>query len=265
VTAWRSAYAEHYQRESASGEAYDRSVGNPCELAIFELARQHLLDLFRRLNGSDPSTRYLDFACGTGRILAVFRDRIRTMVGIDTSAGQLAAAARKAPDAQLVHGNLVAEPELLGDRQFDLITAFRLLLNLEPGNRVPILRALRGRLAPGGHLIVDNHMNRWSALGVMALLAHRVLRMPRKPHVPPGRRGIINTMSEREVRRALGDAGLEVVEVRRLFLVPGHGRARLLPTRPLVALEAALGRVPVLNRLSKNQIYVCRAAGEPPA
>ena len=56
-----------------------------------------------------------------------------------------------------------------------------------------------------------------------------------------------------------------MVEVRRLFLVPGHGRARLLPTRPLVALEAALGRVPVLNRLSKNQIYVCRAAGEPPA
>jgi hypothetical protein len=32
-----------------------------------------------------------------------------------------------------------------------------------------------------------------------------------------------------------------------------------------VALEAALGRVPVLNRLSKNQIYVCRAADEPPA
>ncbi len=68
-----------------------------------------------------------------------------------------------------------------------------------------------------------------------------------------------------EVGGALGDAGLEVVEVRRLFLVPGHGRARLLPTRPLVALEAALGRVPGLNRLSKNQIYVCRAAGEPPA
>ena len=263
--AWRSAYAEHYQRESASGEAYDRSVGNPFELAIFELERRLLLELFARLRGSDPATRYLDFACGTGRILALFRGRIRTIVGVDTSAGQLAEAARKAPDALLVHGNLVAEPELLGDRRFDLITAFRLLLNLEPGNRVPILRALRQRLAPGGYLIVDNHMNRWSVLGVLALLAHRVLGMPRKPDVPPGRRGIINTLSEREVRRAMADAGLEVIEVRRLFLLPGHGRAMPLPARPLVALEAALGRVPLLNRLSKNQIYVCRAAGGPTA
>jgi SAM-dependent methyltransferase len=263
--AWRSTYAEHYQRESASGEAYDRSIGNPFELAIFALERRHLLDLFARLRGADPATRYLDFACGTGRILAVFKDRIRTIVGIDTSAGQLAAAARKVPDALLIHGNLVAEPELLGDRRFDLITAFRLLLNLEPGNRVPILRALRARLAPGGYLIADNHMNRWSALGVMALLAHRVLGMPRKPDVPPGRRGIINTMSEREVRRALAQAGLEVVEVRRLFVLPGHGRAMLLPGRLLVALEAALGRVPALNRLAKNQIFVCRAAGAPAA
>lgn len=259
--AWRSAYAEHYQRQSTSGEAYDRSIGNPFELAIFELERRQLLELFARLRGSDPATRYLDFACGTGRILAVFRDRIRTMVGVDTSAGQLAQAARKVPDALLVHGNLVAEPELLGERRFDLITAFRLLLNLEPANRRPILRALRDRLAPGGYLVVDNHMNRWSALGIMALLAHRVLGMPRKPDVPPGRRGIINTMSEREVRRALGDAGLEVIEVRRLFLLPGHGRVKLLPTRTLVALEAVLGRVPGLNHLSKNQIYVCRAAG----
>jgi hypothetical protein len=130
---------------------------------------------------------------------------------------------------------------------------------------VPILRALRARLAPGGYLIADNHMNRWSALGVMALLAHRVLGMPRKPDVPPGRRGIINTMSEREVRRALAQAGLEVVEVRRLFVLPGHGRAMLLPGRLLVALEAALGRVPALNRLAKNQIFVCRAAGAPAA
>lgn len=263
--AWRSAYAEHYQREGASGEAYDRSVGNRFELAIFELERRHLLELFQQLRRSDPATRYLDFACGTGRILAVFDQRIRAPVGVDTSAGQLAAAARKVPDALLVHGNLVAQPELLGGRRFDLITAFRLLLNLEPGNRVPILRALRDRLAPGGYLIVDNHMNRWSPLGVAALLAHRVLGMPRKPHVPPGRRGIISTMSEREMRHALAEAGLEVLEVRRLFLLPGHGRIMLLPTRPLVALEAALGRAPLLNRLSKNQIYVCRATGGPTA
>jgi SAM-dependent methyltransferase len=257
---YRSVYAEHYQRAGASGTGYDRSLANPFELAIFELEQRHLRDLFGRLRGSDPDTRYLDFACGTGRILLVFRDLIRDKVGMDTSAGQLEIAGQKVPDAVLVHGNLVTEPDLLGDRRFDLITSFRLLLNLEPENRVPILRALRGRLAPGGHLIVDNHMNRYSALGLAALFAHKVLGMPRKPRVPPGRRGIISTMSEREMRRALTAAGLVVEEVRRLFVLPGHGALLLLPRRWLVPLEACLGRVPGVNRWSKNQIYVCRAA-----
>jgi SAM-dependent methyltransferase len=256
---YRSAYTEHYQREGTSGEGYDRSVANRFELAIFELEQRHLHDLYRQFLGADPRARYLDFACGTGRILAVFADLIRTKVGMDTSARQLELAQKKVPDAVLVHGNLVTDPDLLGDRRFDLITGFRLLLNLEPENRVPVLQALRERLAPGGYLIVDNHMNRYSVLGLAALLAHKVLGVPRKPHVPPGRRGIISTMSEREMRRALAAGGLEVVEVRRLFVLPGHGSFLLLPRRRLVAVEAVLGRIPLVNRISKNQIYLCRA------
>jgi SAM-dependent methyltransferase len=248
---------KHYTKKGTSGLSYDRSIANRFELAIFQLEHGLLIDLFRRLRSSDPGTRYLDFACGTGRILAVFKDLIHSKVGIDTSSGQLELAGQKVPDAELICGNVVTNPELLGDRQFDFITSFRLLLNLEPENRVPILRALRDLLAPGGHLIVDNHMNRYSILGLMALAAHKVLRVPRKPFVPAGRRGIISTMSEREMRVALGAAGFQVHEVHRLFVFPGHKSLLLLPTRWLVALEARLSRLPVVNLLSKNQIYVC--------
>jgi hypothetical protein len=65
-------------------------------------------------------------------------------------------------------------------------------------------------------------------------------------------------MSESEMRRELAGAGLEVVEVHRLFILPGHGRVQLLPTRWLVPFEAFLSRTPGLRLLSKNQIYVCR-------
>jgi ubiquinone/menaquinone biosynthesis C-methylase UbiE len=261
--AYSSAYADQYQNRHKSGESYDRSITNRFELAIFQLERAILRDLFRRLRSSNPDTAYLDFACGTGRILEVFRDLIQTKVGVDTSAGQLAIARAKVPDAELVHGNVVSNPALLGGRKFDLITSFRLLLNLEPENRVPILRALRDTLATGGHLIVDNHMNRHSILGLTALLAHKVLRMPRKPLVPPGRRGIISTMTESEMRQALAAAGLQVEEVHRIFLFPGHKNFQILPTRWLVALEALLSRIPVFSRLSKNQIYVCRCQRAP--
>jgi ubiquinone/menaquinone biosynthesis C-methylase UbiE len=258
-----SDYTEHYQRQGTSGESYDRSLANRFELAIFKLEHVILRDLFRRLRSSDPNTAYLDFACGTGRITEVFKDLIRTKVGVDTSAGQLAGARKKVPDAEFIQGNVVMNPELLGGRRFDLITSFRLLLNLEPENRVPILRALRELLTPDGFLIVDNHMNRYSALGLTALFAHKVLRMPKKPRVPPGRRGIISTMSETEMRRALAEAGLEVREVHRLFVMPGHGAFQPLPTRWLVPVEAFLSRMPLINRLSKNQIYVCRRTQPP--
>lgn len=256
--AYTSAYTDHYQGQGKSGESYDRSLANRFELAIFRLEHIILRDLFRRLRSSDPNTTYLDFACGTGRIIEVFRDLIRTKVGVDTSAGQLAAARAKVPDAEFVHGNVVTEPGLLAGRKFNLITSFRLLLNLEPENRVPILRALRELLTTDGYLVIDNHMNRHSILGLTALLAHKVLRVPKKPLVPPGRRGIISTMSESEMRKALTGAGLHVVKVHRIFVLPGHKAFQLLPTRWLVPLEAFLSRIPVANRLSKNQIYVCR-------
>lgn len=256
--AYTSAYTDHYQEQGKSGESYDRSLANRFELAIFRLEHLILRDLFRRLRSSDANTTYLDFACGTGRIIEVFRDLIRTKVGVDTSAGQLTVARAKVPDAEFVHGNVVTEPGLLGGRKFDLITSFRLLLNLEPENRVPILRALRELLTTDGYLVVDNHMNRHSILGLTALFAHKVLRVPKKPLVPPERRGIISTMTESEMREALAGAGLHVVKVYRIFVLPGHKAFQLLPTRWLVPVEAFLSRIPVANRLSKNQIYVCR-------
>jgi hypothetical protein len=103
-------------------------------------------------------------------------------------------------------------------------------------------------------------MNRYSLLGLGAMLAHRVLGMPRKPIVPRGKRGIINTLSESEMRRTLAGAGFEVEQVLRIFVLPGHGSFTLLPSRWLAPVERALSRVPLLNRLSKNQIYVCRPA-----
>jgi SAM-dependent methyltransferase len=255
---YTSAYTKHYQQQETSGESYDRSLANRFELAIFKLEESILRDLFRRLWSGNPDTTYLDYACGTGRIVAVFKDLIRSKVGVDTSSGQLAMAQQKVPDAEFIEGNAVTDPALLGGRRFDMITSFRLLLNLEPENRGPILQALRELLTDNGYLIVDNHMNRYSVLGVTALFAHRVLGVPKKPLVPPGRRGIISTLSEVEMRQELAHAGLEVVEIHRLFVLPGHGRLQLLPTRWLVPFEAFLSRIPGLRLISKNQIYVCR-------
>jgi hypothetical protein len=65
-------------------------------------------------------------------------------------------------------------------------------------------------------------------------------------------------MPESEMRAVLAAAGLQVDEIHRIFVLPGHGGFQFLPTRWLVAVEAFLSRIPLANRISKNQIYVCR-------
>jgi hypothetical protein len=47
--------------------------------------------------------------------------------------------------------------------------------------------------------------------------------------------------------------------VHRLFVLPGHGSFLLLPARWLIRVERLLSRLPLVNRLSKNQIFVCQA------
>ncbi len=253
----RSNYAESYLRPESSGAAYDRGVGNRFELAIHEMERRILSEIHERHFRSDPDIRYLDFACGTGRILAVFADRIRRKVGIDTSTGQIASARKKVPDADLIVGNILTDPGIARDKDFQLVTCFRLFLNLEPELRLPILRQLYRVLDDDGYLVADNHMNRYSVLGLAAFFTRKVLRFPRKADAAPGQRGIIGTMSEFEFKKILRQAGFEVKRIYRLSILPGHGPIVLLPVKWLLWVERRLSRVPLLNLLSKNQIYAC--------
>lgn len=254
---YHSPYTGSYLRHGAAGLDYDKRLSNTFELSIFDLEKTILRHIYESLLGSRSQNTYLDYACGTGRILALFSNRIKAKVGIDTSPAQVEHAKRKLPDTEFLIGNIVTNPECLGKRRFTFITCFRLFLNLEKANRVPTLKQLHKHLEDDGYLVIDNHMNRYSVLGMMALLARHVLRYPPKSLAPARTRGIIGTMSEREVRAALAEAGFRVKEVFRFFLLPGHKSFVLLPRAILVPTEEFLSTIPFLNLFSKNQIFLC--------
>lgn len=101
--------------------------------------------------------RYLDFACGTGRITAVIEPHARECVGVDISATMLETARSKIPGARFVQADLTKDECSLGS--FDLVSSFRFFGNAQGELREKVLGVLEGLVAPGGYLLVNNHRN----------------------------------------------------------------------------------------------------------
>jgi|GEM_PF-2827941 len=255
---YKSDYTASYYKDKRAGVHYDKGISNRFELLLFELEKRVLFKQVEEIEKVLPSISYLDFACGTGRIIALFDGDFDKALGVDTNPTQLEVARQKAAHASFIEGNIVTDPGLIADGSVNLITSFRLMLNLEPDNRGVILRELHRTLSDGGYLIVDNHMNRYSFLGLIALFMRKVLRYPDKSNLQPGQKGIINTMTERQMRRLLKMSGFELLQVARCGILPGHKSFCLLPEKLLIPVESFLSRIPVVNLLSKNQIFLCK-------
>jgi SAM-dependent methyltransferase len=113
---------------------------------------EQVLDLARRLGLSGD--RQLDLACGTGKSFLPFLERGFHVAGCDLSQAMLAEAARKAPEAKLVHGDM-RDLGRLG--RFDLVTCFDDSLNylLEESELAGAFQSIAANLRPGGLALFD--------------------------------------------------------------------------------------------------------------
>jgi SAM-dependent methyltransferase len=188
---------------------------------------------------------YLDFACGSGRVLAMIAPRAAHAVGVDVSEKMLAVARERAPAATLEQRDITRESEAA--ERFAVVTAFRFFLNAEPGLRRDALRALHARLEDGGLLIVNLHGNPWSLRSVGATVRRLALREP------------INYLSLREFAALLHQTGFEIQEWRGFGLLPARAFKAFGPRLPEAA-EALTRRFPVLQRVCIELVLVCHKA-----
>ena len=96
----------------------------------------------------------LDLACGTGKSFLPFLRRGFDVTGCDSSSAMLAEAARKAPEAKLLHADL-RDLTMVG--RFDLVNCFDDSLNylLQADDLAAALLAVAANLAQGGLAIFD--------------------------------------------------------------------------------------------------------------
>jgi len=112
--------------------------------------------------------RYLDFACGTGRITKVVEAMAKESYGVDVSQRMLEQARMKCKRTTFIQTDVTQEP--LSIKPVNLVTAFRFFGNAEDELRLSALKQIHNMLDGNGYLVLNNHRNPWSIGNV----AHRI-------------------------------------------------------------------------------------------
>jgi SAM-dependent methyltransferase len=230
---------------ASCGEAYDeRYDQGALELYWRVFERPVLERLFSRAR-ANGAAEYLDFACGTGRVLQVAAQFFEHCVGVDVSESMLERARLK------VHTATLLQIENLDDfaprGQFDVMTLFRFVLNAESAVTADVLRLLRSAVSEKGLLILNNHRNSLSARGLACRTRNWTRQQPRR------------TMSAVRLQEMLHRAGFEITERLGIQHLPSWRNHLLLPARATIWCERLLTSAG-LDSAAENQIYVCRPA-----
>ena len=246
-------YREHFE-EAGKAAAYDAaqySAGSYGEI-VWQIERAQLSAIVEQFRATHPRIDYLDFAAGTGRIISFLEDKVDSATGIEISESMLAVARTKASKSTLICADITA-PAAAIEAKYDLITAFRFVLNAEPTLRLLGLKALAARLRDdSSRLIFNNHGNLWS-IKLLLWPWHKFRTLGK------GRQQEGNYLTHREVKRMVRAAGLEIESVRGAGFISEKAMRLMSPAR-VSRLEHRLSSSPILAPFAVNQMYVVRRA-----
>jgi SAM-dependent methyltransferase len=225
-------WAQDYDAKLFAPGSFDAAMWEREQLLLDRIVQQHV----------PRRESYLDFACGTGRVLSYVERHFQTAVGLDISENMLAAARDRVRIATLVQADATRNPDALGGRRFDFVTAFRFFLNAQPSLRHAGMEFLASTLRDdSSRLLFNVHGNRYST---RALLAAKAMIT----------REQFASMSIRESIALAECHGLEVVE---WYGLGSYDKAllRLLPLRLWRWAEQA---APLPRRCAVYLYFLCR-------
>lgn len=234
-------YRESHKNPS-KGHSYHEGFSKLPHRRMVWQFEQKILDQITEKFYKNVKIHHLDFACGTGRILRHLSNRTIARVGVDLSPSMLEVARLENRDAEFIEADLTAN-DVLGDRKFNLVTAFRFFPNAQSELRLSAMQVLTKHLDDQGYLVFNNHKHTGS-------LRNRLARIC-------GRREF-QGMSIAETRDLLSANRLEILKIYNLAVFPASEKRTLLPMPILRPVDAFLSKCCLLGNFGQNHIYVCR-------
>lgn len=249
----KQTYKTHFVGDS-KGEAYDQDQYDTSSYSsiLWELEKGLLEDEIEKIRKVSDRIAYLDFATGTGRIIAYMEGLVDTATGIEISEDMVALARAKVDQAEIICQDITL-PETPVEGQYDLITTFRFVLNAESALRVVGLKALAARLRNEKSILVFNNHGNFLSPKLIMWPVHRLKRFG-KVYVPKG-----NYMTNREAHEIAAAAGLRIEKTIGYGLLT-EKLSCLFSFETALRIDRFLSSIPGLNRLGVNQLYIARLA-----
>lgn len=229
-------YGQHYSKTYEQG--YYAHQWQLIEKPLF-------MKVLEQLKNRD-SSKYLDFACGTGRILSVGEAFFEDSTGVDISADMLGRAKLNCTKSILIHQDITSVP--LEDK-YDVITAFRFFLNAEPALADDVLSAFH-RMLPddGGTVILNIHVNTNCPLGWFYELRNKIKG-----------KTIANTKSLQQFEKVLENNGFAIERVYWYSFLPRTGwHFNFITKHLIVPVEKLFKLLPFLNGFSQCYLIQCK-------
>ncbi len=224
------------------GAAYHAAFfENPYRRMVWKLEKIILDNIVTKFY-KNMQINHLDFACGTGRILNHLERHTNSSTGVDLSPSMLDVARKNIKRSKIIEADITKE-DILGNKKFNLITAFRFFPNAQKQLRIDAMMVLVKHLEENGYLVFNNHMN-------TDCLKYRISRLLG--------RGGYKGMSVDEVKLLAAEARLEIVKTYHLCVFPSTESRTLLPQYFLLRIEKVLARIPMLTYCGENIVFVCR-------
>lgn len=247
-----TSYSSRFQQPDAVA-AYETGEYGADSYAtgIWQMQRPVVERMVKNFRSARPGpVRLLDFACGTGRVLSAVEPLVDSADGVDISENMVAVARTRCRQSRLLVGDVLASPELL-QPEYDLISCFRFLLNVEPALREKILRRLREKLrTPDGRLLVNVHGNAHS-------LRHPAIWWRRRRERMNNTGEMLNELSATAARQLLEASGFNIVHQFGFGILPPT--LYRTPLRPVAeAVDRRLAGENFLSRWAIDILFVCR-------
>jgi SAM-dependent methyltransferase len=244
------AYSDIYSGFRKNGRIADRF-----SYARWLLEKKELSAYFNQ----DPiflsEKRYLDFACGTGRLLSFLAKNFYASTGVDISKDMLNIAEDNCNESELICADITCE-HLFDGRKFDIITAFRFFLRAETSLRQAVFARIYDLLDDDGVFIFNIHDNKNSLNWPLYLFSR--IAGKESPIPGPFDLGARPHFQESEVRSVLEESGFQIVKTVYLGFVPNILYGLPMLSKLYYKIDELLYYRQWFKGMSIERIYYCR-------